>query len=390
MMEEQAQTAAEEAEQARIDKLAGYPVGLRHEVMIGLEKMIWEPPAAGVSDFDRVEAVQLLGQFRDPVAGQALLRVLRDGPRRIRPPDLGRWLRDTALDTLLRTPAARRAATDAVLTRYYNFWERLAAGHLERNIIYDDIPLLVQHARGGLVLRAYILPLLSLLVGVLGIELALGSLGVLGSLTLNFFAGILYFGTLGLGLFNLHQAALVLLVAEAGKRLPLLTIPGRRRKALVAEVLAALAFVLTLYVAGRGLRLASGFREESLLEVGLWMLPLPLLVLPCYMLAHDLEVGSRDAPDEGGRAWSQRVASALRWVSGMLYIGYVLVAYTLVVLPLLSQSQIGTPSDVDVIVGMLPFLAYLFVAPVPVLAVLAALGWIERRLVPTPTPGGPS
>ena len=83
---------------------------LRQEILAGLERTIWTPPP-GVSEFDRVDAVRLLGQFRDPAAGTALLRVLNEATRGIGPP-LGRLLRDTALDTLLRSSAQPPATVE--------------------------------------------------------------------------------------------------------------------------------------------------------------------------------------------------------------------------------------------------------------------------------------
>src|SRR4029078_8456318 len=78
------------------------------EIIAGLERTLWTP-GDGVRDLDRVEAVQLLGRFRDPAAEAALQRVLREGMAGIRPAPLGRLLRDTALDTLLRSPMLPRA-----------------------------------------------------------------------------------------------------------------------------------------------------------------------------------------------------------------------------------------------------------------------------------------
>ncbi|HUS13695.1 MAG TPA: hypothetical protein VM536_01640 [Chloroflexia bacterium] len=352
----------------------GEGAALRQQVIAGLDRTIWQP-AAGVSALDRVEAVQLLGQFRDPLAAEALLRVLQDGTQTIDPPPLGRWLRDTALDTLLRSPVQPRAATDRMLASYYGFGGRLVRGRLERNVIYDDIPLLVRQGRGGLVLRAYVLPLIGVLLALVVLaELLVAAAGPLaGSNALRVLAGLAFFIGLGLGLFNLHQLGLVLLVAQMRGRLPLPHVAGLRRQALLAGGLAVTTGVLLLYVLYEGLRLTTGFNQARLQAVSQWMLLLPLLVLPCYMLAHDLEAGARDDM----RAANTRLvylAVVLRWVSGLMYVSYAVVAFLLVMLPSLRQGAAG--GDFEVLLGTLPYMLYLAVAPLPVLGFLGGLGWL--------------
>ncbi len=349
---------------------------LRREIIAGLERTIWTP-GDGVRDLDRVEAVQLLGRFRDPAAEAALQRVLRDGMAGIRPAPMGRLLRDTALDTLLRSPMLPRAATDQALARYYNFGARLLRGRLERNVIYDDIPLLVRHGRGGLVLRTYVLPLVALLIALVVLAVVLAGAGGLlaGNEFLGAALGLVFFIALGLGLFNLHQVGLVLLLAAWGRRWPLPWLPRAGSKAAAAVILALIAFALGLYAALRLLFLvARGYNDAGGREVAGYLLVLPLLALPCYMLAHDLEV----APPAAGGTARRGPAVALRWASGFIYVIFVLDAYGLT---WIQQARAGFRSfggDLDVLLGMLLWLLYLVLAPLPVLVVLSALGWVNR------------
>jgi hypothetical protein len=347
---------------------------LRREIIAGLERTIWTP-GDGVRDLDRVEAVQLLGRFRDPAAEAALLRVLREGMEHIRPAPLGRLLRDTALDTLLRSTMLPRAVTDRALARYYNFGARLLRGRLERNVIYDDIPLLVRHGRGGLVLRAYVLPLVGGLIALVVLAVVLAGGLLAGNELLGAALGLVFFIAFGLGLFNLHQVGLVLLLAAWGRRWPLPWLPRAGSKAATAAVLAVIAFVLGLYAALRLLFLvARGYNDAGGREVAGYLLLLPLLALPCYMLAHDLEV----APPAAGGTARRGPAVALRWASGFIYVIFVLDAYGLT---WIQQARAGFRSfggDLDVLMGMLLWLLYLVLAPLPVLLLLSALGRLTR------------
>ena len=345
---------------------------LRAQVIAGLERLIWEPQP-GVSDLDRVEAVQVLGQFRDPAARQALARLLYTAARSL--PPLGRLLRDTALDTLLRSPAQRGATTDRLLAGYYSFWGRIRRRRLERNVIYDDLPLLVRRGRAGLVLRAYVLPLLlTLLVLVLLPGLVSAPLQGAGLGWLDWLLGAGFFLALGLLIFNLHQVLLVLLVAFAGARLALPAITGRRRKAVLGGVLAGAGAGLALAAILLILRNAAGFNAASLRGVIYCLLALPLPVIPSYMLAHDLESGAGASADSR-LAW---VAVALRVASGAIYVAYVLAAFGLNFL-VLTFTIGGEVGDGDVLLASLPYWLYLLVAPIVVVAVLAALGWLQRR-----------
>ena len=354
------------------------PPSLQATVLAGLERLIWAP-APGVADADRVEAVQLLGQFHDPAAGAALGRVLRQALSRLGPGSPARWLRDTALDTLLRAPAQQGPATDRILAGYYSFWAHLRQGRLERNVIYDDIPLLLHFGRGRLVLRSYVLPLVSLLLGLVVLAEVLTWLGGLraadrAGASLQspgvLLGGLVLFAALGLGLFNLHQVALVWLVARARGRPVLPGGAGLPGKAGVAGVLALAALGLALYASGEALYLVTHLRAEAP-PVPVSLLLLPLLVVPCYMLAHDLETGAAGGTGGGPRWGFAALAVILRWACGLLYIAFVLVAFAWSAIPRLLAP--GPSTDLAVALGMLPFVAWLVLAPVPVLLILAGV-----------------
>jgi hypothetical protein len=136
-----------------------------------------------------------------------------------------------------------------------------------------------------------------------------------------------------------------------------------------------IAFALGLYAALRLLFLvARGYNDAGGREVAGYLLVLPLLALPCYMLAHDLEV----APPAAGGTARRGPAVALRWASGFIYVIFVLDAYGLT---WIQQARAGFRSfggDLDVLLGMLLWLLYLVLAPLPVLVVLSALGWVNR------------
>jgi hypothetical protein len=350
---------------------------LRQEILAGLERTIWSPPP-GVSAFDRVEAVRLLGQFRDPAAGAALLRVLNEAPQGIGPP-LGRLLRDTALDTLLRSSAQPRAVVDKELAVYYDLWRRLRRGRLDRNVIYDDIPLLVQHGRIGVLLRGYVLPLLALLV-LIGLAVLYWA-GTRAGQTqwADLIIGPVLFVGLGLTVFSLHQIGLVLLVAWFGPRLPLPQLPTRRSKALLGGILAGAVVLLSLYILALLVDITmSGAPDAGSRPLAVALLALPLLALPCYMLAHDLETGAHTLEGglavRGGTFW----AAILRWAGGLIYVFFVFGAFSIQSFTRTIQGQSAGVGPV--LLGITPYLLYLLLAPVLVLLVLSAVGALGRAL----------
>jgi hypothetical protein len=350
---------------------------LRQEILAGLERTIWTPPP-GVSEFDRVEAVRLLGQFRDPAAGAALLRVLNEAPQGIGPP-LGRLLRDTALDTLLRSSARPRAVVDKELAVYYDLWRRLRRGRLDRNVIYDDIPLLVQHGRIGVLLRGYVLPLLALLVLIVLAVLFWAGTRAGQAQWADLIIGPVLFVGLGLTVFSLHQIGLVLLVAWFGPRLPLPQLPTRRSKGLLGGILAGAVVLLSLYILALLVDITmSGAPDAGSRPLAVALRALPLLALPCYMLAHDLETGAHTLEGglavRGGTFW----AAILRWAGGLIYVFFVFGAFSIQSFTRTIQGQSAGVGPV--LLGITPYLLYLLLAPVLVLLVLSAVGALGRAL----------
>jgi hypothetical protein len=131
------------------------------------------------------------------------------------------------------------------------------------------------------------------------------------------------------------------------------------------------------------LRNASRFDPAGQFTVTALLLLLPLLVIPCYMLAHDLEDQAADITAERPARRLASVAVALRAVSGFIYIAYVLAAFGLNFLLLSTPS--GVVSDLDVLLASVPYWLYLLVAPVLVLGLLAGLGRLQRRTPTRPT-----
>lgn len=362
---------------------------LEQAVIAGLDAMIWEPQG-GVSDLDRVAAVQVLGQLPDPAATALLGRVLRDAIRRARPAGFGRLLRDTALAGLLRSPLHTGPATDRLLARYYNLFSQLRRGRLERNLIFDDLPLLVRYQRLRPAVLGYLFPLFAVLALSIGVAEALawvnGLLRPAGQPldpVPSRIAELLFFLGLGLTIFNLHQILLVWIVTALGSRLPLPVIQRVGRKIGLGLTLAALAAGLTLYTFA-GLEQMRGAYNPARAELLTWItLLLPWLVLPCYMLAHDLEVTAHAAAPT--RLLSL-VATALRWISAIVYMVFIRLAFgfTEFDLSFIPDSDL---SDWAIAVAMWPYLAYLLLTPFPMLALLALWGYIARRLRLRPKPG---
>lgn len=349
---------------------------LRRRVITDLARLITHP-AEGVSALDRVEAVRLLGQLGGPLARLTLAGVLREGPH-LRPPAVGRWLRDTALATLLRDPD--RAATDRLLISYYRLDRRLRRGRLERNLVYDDIPLLLSQHRAGVLVRGYLLPLLGTLVILAALPQLLFWLHGLNSPlnAVDGFLGFLFVLLLGLCLFNIHQLLLVLLVAWAGPRLPLLHIQRPAIRIAWAMIFALAAFLITFLGSGATLMFAGGFTEETEDFVRACVFIVPLLILPCYMLAHDLETDAQIRTSS--RFGVYNLAVVLRGVAGLLYIGFVVMAIGLSFLHILRVNRGNVRGDEAVLPGTYPSLIYLALSPVLVLLVLALLGWIQIRV----------
>ena len=309
---------------------------------------------------------------------------MREAPQKLHPPVIGRWVRDTALETLIEFPVQDRAYVDRLLRGYYNFGTRLLHFKLERNVVYDDIPLLVSQRRAGPLVTAYLLPLIALLLGwvlasegIAALNNALRTYGQPGNVLGVQLAGWLFFGSSGLAVFSVHQVVLVLLVAALGPWLPLPQICTLLAKGILASLLTVVTVALSIWT----LLLVESLKEwtdDKARMVVLLLFALPLLVLPCYMLAHDFETGASEIKAGNRTRGPVLLAVALRLASGFCYIVFVLAAfgYTFIRLNLFFSGA-SVPSDWDVFIAMLPWLGYLLVAPLPVLALLSLIGLLQ-------------
>ena len=356
---------------------------LRRRTIAGLAALILAPPAppdAGLPVFGaahdpallrRSEAVTLLGRFSDPEAAAVLEELLLHGEARL-PAPAGRWLRDTALLTLLRSSRLPAAAVDAALTHAYSFLRQ--PWPWQWSAVYDDLPLLARYGRLGVFFRAFWLwPLLLLAVpaGLLARQLIDPTPLVPG------FAWLDVFITLGAGLeiYLVHQVVVALLCGRGA----LLALPhpvGPRGK-VAAGVLLAL-IVLALLVLSAGVVLSGCFQvsvngvSSCALTLQGVALALPLALLPLFLLAHDLEQAARaQAPGTAGPLGA--VAAVLRRLTDVIYI---------VVLPLLAGGVWGTGGTFRV--AALAYLGYLLVVPFLVAGALWLLTGLLARLAGPP------
>jgi hypothetical protein len=281
-----------------------------------------------ISDQERVHAVQLLGQFSDEAATDALVSVLTQARQRLHPPPLGRWVRDTALDTLLRSPMQPRSAVNRRLARYYSFLANPLRGIRGRSLIYDDVPVLARHGRLGMLFRVYVLPLVSVLLALILLSYLVFEMPLVRNGRINdqtvYLLGAVFFISLGLLTLNVHQ---LLLVSLRGlfRGSPTAGRPGRGwGKVLASFVLLVGGAGLSIFTILSVLRQAVGFNIRSLMEIVALTLVLPVLLVGSYMLAYDLEV-ARDTYRVSRVAAA--FAVALRFLTGFMYIVYVIAAY---------------------------------------------------------------
>jgi hypothetical protein len=127
--------------------------------------------------------------------------------------------------------------------------------------------------------------------------------------------------------------------------------------------------------------MGGGFSQADVQVVAICLILLPLLALPCYMLAHDLEVAETDETPDGPttRRWAPRLAAALRWASALIYIIFLLAAFGLVYFPL-ALTRAEAPSDLEVFLRTAPWVGYLLLAPAPTLALLSLWGYAQRAV----------
>ncbi len=292
----------------------GTAAALRGTLIAGLKEAIYAPPEAGPAlppEHDpalrrRTEAVELLGRFPDTAAVDVLGALLLTGERAL-PPPIGPWLRDTALLTLLQSPRLPRRRVDDVLRDAYDITRHLWPW--QWSAVYDELPLLARYGRLGVFVRAFWLwPLL------LG---AVPTLVLLGQLLFRPAQGLRFdwlrdlIVTLGsaLELLLVHQVVCALLAGQYG---PPLRLPGRVGATGQAWAGLGLAvLVLGLLGAIVALLFTDSFQRSPLGAAALLgaVLVLPWVLLPMFMLAHDLEVAVRYARRRA--LWRTRLAAVL-------------------------------------------------------------------------------
>ena len=231
----------------------------------------------------RATAVELLGQFPDPEAVAVLGELVLRGERAI-PAPAGRWLRDTALLTLLRSHRLPPALVDQALGRVYSY--ALHPFPWQWSAVYDDLPLLQRYGKMGVFFRAFWLwPLLVLgglpTLGAIWQIIADTSVGAVGggfdwSVLRDL---IIVLGT-GLEIYLVHQVVIALLAGLYG---PPLRLPNRatpRWKAVVGAGLALLVLVMLLVMLVVVVTSAFTVQVEGV-STGQIVLRLAVLIFPC-------------------------------------------------------------------------------------------------------------
>lgn len=315
----------------------------------------------------RTSAVEMVGRFPDAAAVALLAELLLRRERaRTLPRPLWQWLRDTALLTLLRSPRLPRPAVDATLGHLYSITRHLWPWQWPA--VYDDLALLIHYNKQGIFFRAFWLwPLLagSIPTGML-INQFVAQAYVEPNLLRTLFVVV---GT-GLEIYLVHQALIAVL---AGARGPLLEVPGAGHNHGKAALAGVLALLLTTVIVG--LIVSGSFTVSSeagpLGSIGLWLAAviLPLLLLPLFILAHDLERTVRYAPRR--HSWGLRLWTVvLRRATDLLYI---------LALPTLAGAawMVSDPTVLPIAVG--GFLGYLFAVPFLVAGGLRVLSRVWHR-----------
>jgi hypothetical protein len=358
---------------------------LRRATLQGLRDLIYarDQPAEAPTTFSpehdpalrrRTEAVEMVGRFPDPEAVAILADLVERGDAEI-PYPVGRWLRDTALLVLLRSTRLPAREVERVLLRHYSIlhtpfpWQWSA--------VYDDLPLLARYGKLGIFFRAFWLwPLLIGAVPTLALiwqllfPQSLGSGELLRSLVITV-------GT-ALEIYLLHQVVVALL---AGWRGPPLRVPGGvsvRLKGVAAAVLTILAggllvVVLGLIASGQ-FQVSEGGVAAGALGLLVPVVGLPLLLVPLFILAHDLETAARYAPrgsSRGLRVW----AVLVRRITDVTYLFSLLA---------LAGAMFGLSKQFGP--ALLLFLLYLFAVP---FLVVGGLGLVTRLLASGRASAGP-
>jgi hypothetical protein len=326
--------------------------------------------------------VEMLGRFPDPAAADVLSDLLLHGERDIAAP-AGRWLRDTALLTLVRPNRLPAAAVNHALGRSYSILRHPFPW--QWSTVYDDLPLLSYYHRMGVFFRAFWLwPLLVLLGPTLlflwpiaaGITVQdIGSLlplsGLAKLLVMLVLAVVAIVGA-SLEIYLVHQVLVALLAGSYG---PLLRLPGRvagRRLAalgLVGLLVGLLVLFAVLFVNAPVATTSGTGLDPRVLGIELVTMVLPLVLLPMFIVAHDLEREVRYLP-RGQEVDLRLAALALRRLTDLAYL-ILLPALALTLWFRATASQGATDNSIKYWLPL--WLLYLFAVPVLVAAGLQLL-----------------
>lgn len=324
----------------------------------------------------RADAVELLGRFPNREAADVLSDLLLRAERRIKdPPGAGRWLRDTALLTLLRSTRLPRASVNKALLRGYSFLRYLSP--LRWGEVYDDLPVLGHYRKRWIFFVAFLLvPLLIFAIPtvILARQLLDPASYTRDGLRMNF---VVY--GVPIEIYLVHQVVIALLAGMYG---PVLRLPGGSRPVWKAILAVALALIcVALILTGHQTIESQCFKEGITYDEGvtyvsacaeqLWQIAwaCPLLLLPVFILAHDLRQITRYMPKGKGL-----VLRILPFILQLVTLGIY------IYLPMLVAAAAWFTGEFRYVV--IPYLAYLFGAPLLVAITLKLLTFTFGRREP--------
>lgn len=234
----------------------------------------------------RIQAVEALGLFPNVEAGKILRDLLRLKAGDTIAGVPGRWLRDTALLTLLSSKRLPTKIVNDALIEEYSFTKHIAPWSWGE--MYDELPLLRHYGKLLLFVRAFwIWPILLCLPFV--IILILQDLGLAFKPSdLPSIVNLAVVVGASLEVYFVHQW---LIQWIAGQNRTVLRLPGR---ATSRGRLVFLTSLFTLLVLGIWLlqvtRTLGSFAVYALTGVSLLV---PLLLVPIYVLSYDLSLTAR-------------------------------------------------------------------------------------------------
>jgi hypothetical protein len=323
----------------------------------------------------RVAAVELLGRFPNREAADVLSDLLLHAERKINdPPGAGRWLRDTALLTLLRSTRLPRTSVNKALLRAYSFLRHLSP--LRWGEVYDDLPVLSHYRKRWIFFVAFLL--VPLLVFSIPTLILAGQLLDPASYKRDELRMNIVVNGVPFEIYLIHQIVIALLAGMYG---PILRLPGGSRpiwKAILVTVLALI--IIALVLAGRQIIESQCFTVTTygvnICADQLWQIAwvCPLLLLPVFILAHDLRQITRYMPKGKGI-----VLRILPFILQLVTLGIY------IYLPRIVTAAVRTTGEFGDVV--LPYLAYLFGTPLLVAVALKLLVLASRRFFASRAPG---